>query len=121
MKDPEENEVCRAPFSSRYMSRNRKRAWYQYSFTIPAMAKQVPLFPGSSDMVRKGKDLWEFGKGITRRLSYKECAVIQTFPRDMEFCGNLESKYRQIGNAVPPKFARYLARCLREVLNGCSQ
>ncbi|HBA49300.1 MAG TPA: DNA cytosine methyltransferase, partial [Lachnospiraceae bacterium] len=38
-------DVCQAPFSSRFMSRNRKRDFSEVSFTIPAMAKQVPLSP----------------------------------------------------------------------------
>lgn len=38
-----EDEICKEAYSSRYMSRNRKRGWDSVSFTIPAMAKQVPL------------------------------------------------------------------------------
>lgn len=40
---PKPDEVCNAPYSSRYMSRNRKRGWDEVSYTIPAMAKQVTL------------------------------------------------------------------------------
>ena len=36
-----------------------------------------------------------------RRLSARECAIIQTFPDDFVFTGKLSSQYRQIGNAVP--------------------
>ena len=115
-----EDEICKEAYSSRYMSRNRKRGWDSVSFTIPAMAKQVPLWPGSPDMVKVSKDLWQFGeKGSTRRLSYKEAAAIQTFPKDMVFCGNLTSKYKQIGNAVPCELARVvgteLFRILKEI------
>ena len=114
---PSENDVCRAPYSSRYMSRNRKRGWDEVSFTIPAMAKQVPLWPGSPDMVKIDADRWMFGEnGITRRLSWKEAAAIQTFPEGMEFCGNLTSKYKQIGNAVPVKLAECIAEPIRKIL-----
>ncbi len=110
-------EICYAPFSSRYMSRNRKRDWHQVSYTIPAMAKQVTLYPGSPDMVRLDKDLWRFGDaGETRRLSWREAAAIQTFPKDIEFTGNLISKYKQIGNAVPVKLAEYVATQLKQIL-----
>ena len=87
-----DDEICKEPYSSRYMSRNRKRGWDSVSFTIPAMAKQVPLWPGSPDMVKVGKDLWQFGeKGSTRRLSYREAAAIQTFPKDMMLkCNGIE-------------------------------
>lgn len=115
--EPKEDEICAAPYSSRYMSRNRKRNWDEVSYTIPAMAKQVTLYPGSPDMVKLDKDLWEFGKGgVTRRLSWKEAAAIQTFPPDIEFYGNLVSKYKQIGNAVPVKLAEIVATHLYGML-----
>jgi len=44
-----------------------------------------------------------------RRLSARECAIIQTFPDDFVFEGNLSSMYRQIGNAVPPMLAKQIA------------
>lgn len=114
---PSKDEVCNAPYSSRYMSRNRKRNWNEQSFTIPAMAKQVTLYPGSPDMVKLGTDLWRFGDGgETRRLSYREAAAIQTFPKDMEFKGDLTSKYKQIGNAVPVKLAEVVAESLYPIL-----
>jgi DNA (cytosine-5)-methyltransferase 1 len=109
---PEDADICQAPFSSRYMSRNRKRSWDEVSYTIPAMAKQVALHPSSPDMLKLGEDNWIFGEGHTRRLSWQEAAAIQTFPRSMEFCGNLTSKYKQIGNAVPVKLAEVIARDL---------
>lgn len=115
--EPTEDEVCNAPYSSRYMSRNRKRNWEDVSYTIPAMAKQVTLWPGSPDMVKIDADHWEFGKeGITRRLSFREAAAIQTFPPEVEFYGDLVSKYKQIGNAVPVKLAEIIATHLYGIL-----
>ncbi|MCR5084775.1 MAG: DNA (cytosine-5-)-methyltransferase [Succinivibrionaceae bacterium] len=114
--DPSPDEVCQAPYSSRYMSRNRKRGWDQVSFTIPAMAKQVALWPGSPDMVKLDRDLWRFGEGHTRRLSWREAAAIQTFPRDLVFSGDLTSIYKQIGNAVPCNLAEAIARQLNRTL-----
>lgn len=115
--EPTDDEVCMAPYSSRFMSRNRKRGWDEVSYTIPAMAKQVTLYPGSPDMNKIDKDLWEFGKeGITRRLSWREAAAIQTFPADLEFYGDLVSKYKQIGNAVPVKLAEIVATHLYALL-----
>lgn len=114
---PECGEVCFAPYSSRYMSRNRKRKWNEQSFTIPAMAKQVTLFPGSPDMIKLGTDKWQFGTGgETRRFSYREAAAIQTFPPDMKFHGDLTSKYRQIGNAVPVKLAETVAEEIYNII-----
>lgn len=114
---PEDCDVCRQPFSSRYMSRNRKRGWDEVSYTIPAMAKQVTLWPGSPDMIRLSRDAWVFGEGgETRRLSWREAAAIQTFPVDMEFRGDLVSKYKQIGNAVPCRLAEVMATHLYGIL-----
>lgn len=110
-------EVCMAPYSSRFMSRNRKRGWNDVSYTIPAMAKQVALYPGSPNMEKLDKDLWKFGDdGETRRLSWREAAVIQTFPKDLEFAGDLTSIYKQIGNAVPVKLAEFVANYIIKYL-----
>lgn len=108
-----EEDLCTAPFSSRFMSRNRKRDWNQFAYTVPAMAKQVTLHPSSPDMIKIDKDLWEFGKGITRRFTWREAALIQTFPQELEFAGDLVSKYRQIGNAVPVTLAEKIATMLK--------
>ena len=118
LPEPTPEEVCNAPYSSRFMSRNRKRGWDDVSYTIPAMAKQVTLWPGSTDMVKIDKDLWKFGsEGETRRLSWREAAAIQTFPADLEFYGDIVSKYKQIGNAVPVKLAEIVATHLYGVLS----
>jgi DNA (cytosine-5)-methyltransferase 1 len=53
-----------------------------------------------------------------RRLSVRESALIQTFPIEFTFYGSLNSMYRQVGNAVPVRFARKLAEQFRE-LEGC--
>ena len=37
-----------------------------------------------------------------RRLSWRECAAIQTFPTEFEPSDKLERKFEQIGNAIPP-------------------
>jgi len=51
-----------------------------------------------------------------RRLSVRECARLQTFPDDFIFAGSLNSMHRQIGNAVPVKFAEILAICVKKML-----
>lgn len=53
-----------------------------------------------------------------RRLSVRECAMIQTFPDDFTFTGSLNSKYRQIGNAVPVLMAKKIAECVKKMLGG---
>jgi DNA (cytosine-5)-methyltransferase 1 len=51
-----------------------------------------------------------------RRLSARECAMLQTFPMDYEFVGSLNTIYRQIGNAVPVKLAEQIASGIYKTL-----
>jgi DNA (cytosine-5)-methyltransferase 1 len=45
-----------------------------------------------------------------RGLTIREAALLQTFPGDWIFEGPFDDCYKQIGNAVPPKFAESVAR-----------
>ena len=51
-----------------------------------------------------------------RRLSARECAMLQTFPMDYQFVGSLNVVYRQIGNAVPVKLAEQIAKGIYDKL-----
>ena len=44
-----------------------------------------------------------------RRMTCRELATLQSFPIDFKFVGGISSVCRQIGNAVPPLLAKYLA------------
>lgn len=113
-------------FSSMYLSRNRKKSWDDQSFTIQASGRQAPLHPGGEPMKKLGSDDWELpgGEEAHRRLSLKEIARIQTFPDWFTFSdggsnkisksGRLNKIYQQIGNAVPVKLARAIARPIAE-------
>lgn len=49
-----------------------------------------------------------------RLLSVREMAILQGFPEDYVFAGNMRSRYNQIGDAVPPLVAQQLAALIRE-------
>ena len=51
-----------------------------------------------------------------RRLSARECAILQSFPLSYEFTGSLNKMYTQIGNAVPVRLATKIAAGIREVI-----
>jgi len=44
-----------------------------------------------------------------RGLSVREAALLQGFPSDFVFCGPFDDRFSQIGNAVPPVFATFIA------------
>lgn len=53
-----------------------------------------------------------------RCMSVNECAAIQSFPSDTEFCGTTRSQYQQIGNAVPPLLGQALGQHLIRFMDG---
>lgn len=56
--------------------------------------------------------------GRRRRLTVREGARLQSFPDWFEFAGTETDMFYQVGNAVPPLFARALAASVREYLDG---
>lgn len=84
---------------------------------------QETLVTGAKQWVEAYHDsLMNGGKVTTqiptrlRRISVQEAAAIQSFPQDMPWYGSQSSRYRQIGNAVPPKMAFAVALSVATVL-----
>lgn len=107
-----------------FMSRNRKANWKDPAFCVVANFRHITLHPACqtmtcvwSNLADGFKQKWEFSGQyehlayapnsatleVPRRLSWRECAAIQTFPLEFEPVGNLEKKFEQIGNAIPPQ------------------
>ena len=61
---------------------------------------------------------WEGNVPGARRLSVKECAVIQTFPPNLQLSGTQSSQYSQVGDAVPPALAEVLGKAILAQING---
>ena len=59
---------------------------------------------------------WYIHPRQDRTLSIREAARIQTFPDRFRFAGYPSSRYRQIGNAVPPMLASAIGSCVRDAL-----
>ena len=54
---------------------------------------------------------------FVRRITVSEAAALQGFPPDFRFCGSKGEQYKQIGNSVPPPFARAIAECIMSSFN----
>ena len=52
----------------------------------------------------------------TRALTLRECARVQEFPDDWEFCGTTQQKYTQVGNAVPVRLGEVCGELLAQEL-----
>jgi DNA (cytosine-5)-methyltransferase 1 len=55
--------------------------------------------------------------GCLRRLTVQEAAALQTFRQGWVFEGSQSARFRQIGNAVPPRLAYAVAMELGRQLN----
>lgn len=53
-----------------------------------------------------------------RRFTPREVARIQSFPDDFELVGSEAVQYRALGNAIPPVMFWYVARAVKEELQG---
>jgi DNA (cytosine-5)-methyltransferase 1 len=65
----------------------------------------------------KGRAVTESIPPALRRLTVEEAAAIQTFPLGMRWAGPQSSKFRQIGNAVPPRLGLAAAIAVKAALS----
>jgi DNA (cytosine-5)-methyltransferase 1 len=75
-----------------------------------------PDAPGVTITAHLSKDGYRYIHWDTtqhRTISVREAARIQSFGDDFRFTGSRSSRFRQIGNAVPPLMAERIARQIR--------
>ena len=100
-----------------YLSRKRRMPWGKQSPCIVGHWRHVPLHPLSPPLRRIDTDHWAFTrKGRARRFSYRECALLQGFPRSFKWKrGTVRDRFQMIGNAVPPPLFYAVAKGLRKL------
>ncbi len=70
----------------------------------------------SGTVVNVRKSMWVH-PALSRALSVREAARLQTFPDNYVFIGTKDSQYQQVGNAVPPILANSIARKVAEYMD----
>ncbi len=76
-----------------------------------------PDKPSTTVIAAGGGGTWGYHYSEPRPLTNRERARIQSFPDDFIFKGSIAEVRRQIGNAVPPKFAAAIAKSMVIFLN----
>lgn len=113
-----EGEFFDDEFHWYYMSRNRRCSWSAPSKTIVSHPRHMPLHPISPPLTRVGPDKWRWASDDPpRRFSYREAACLQGFAKKLVFpeTGSMKSKYRAIGNAVPPGVFEAITRAFDDI------
>lgn len=113
-----EGEYNTEEFHWYYLSRNRYRDWHELSKTVVARGRHVNLHPVSPKLNRIHTDKWVFNTDApARRFSYRECALLQGFDKNIEFpdTASMNEKYKVIGNAVPPTLFHAVASSLPDL------
>lgn len=76
----------------------------------------APWVVGYHRRLTAGEPPLKRAPSFLRRITVEEAAALQAFPAGWDWQGSLASRFRQIGNAVPPPLAYYVARSLRVAL-----
>ncbi|MCE9612918.1 MAG: DNA cytosine methyltransferase [Lentisphaerae bacterium] len=98
------NQPCRTILAS---AGGNKTPWIDTLGSVPLYHRYLLNGGAPKSGVLKG----------ARRLTLKECALIQSFPPEFPFQGKKSSRFRQVGNAVPPLLAKVLGLGLRRRLS----
>jgi DNA (cytosine-5)-methyltransferase 1 len=91
-----------------YLKGGRSATWRRLSWDYPSPTVVTMPNHASTSMCHPDE---------VRALTVGECAAIQEFPKDWKFSGKTTDKYKQIGNAVPPKLGEVAGHCALDLLS----
>lgn len=92
-----------------------KSTYSDYSRTQNTIYKRLDYEKPSDTVVNVRKSMWIHPRK-NRAISIREAARLQSFQDTYRFYGTKDSQYQQVGNAVPPLMARFVAESLLETL-----
>lgn len=93
-----------------------KTTYSDHRRTQNTIYKRLSYNKPSDTVVNVRKSMW-IHPVKDRAISIREAARLQSFQDSYKFLGSKDSQYQQIGNAVPPLLARFIAESLLESLN----
>ena len=102
-------EIAREAMGRAYLAKGGRSGWWRrLSFALPSPTiLTMPNHAGTA--LCHPTEL--------RALTLRECARIQEFPDDWEFCGTPTEQYAQVGNAVPVGLGRVCGEVLARELD----
>lgn len=86
----------------------RSAYWRRLSFAFPSPTVVTMPNHASTSMCHPLE---------TRAITVGEAAAIQEFPRDWKFQGNTQSKFRQVGNAVPVRLGKVVGEVIQDLFS----
>ena len=80
------------------------------------LRKNLPSTTILAHLYKDGLRFIHYDSKQARSITVREAARLQSFDDDFEFVGPQGAAYQMIGNAVPPKFAKVLAKSVNDIL-----
>jgi DNA (cytosine-5)-methyltransferase 1 len=91
-----------------HLKGGRSAYWRRLSFAFPSPTIVTMPNHASTSMCHPTE---------VRAITVGEAAAIQEFPREWEFSGTAQSKFRQVGNAVPIRLGTVTGEVVAQMLN----
>ncbi|MDG4513376.1 DNA cytosine methyltransferase [Streptococcus suis] len=98
------------------LSKELKQTYADATRTQNTIYQRLDYNKKSGTVVNVRKSMWVHPT-IDRAISIREAARLQSFPDSFIFYGTKDAQYQQVGNAVPPKLARIIAKKCTQMLS----